>query len=801
MEDRRTAEEEEEVELAEEVDENIHIVSEDGAGDNVMTSNAHQAEQENDLMDDTQEETKPGPEREVTQNELTREIKAEAEVDEDRITEPAVPELEMEVESSTTAESQPLEEEELVEAFKEVMEDQPEHVLEDEKTAESIHVQTVSAGPVVREVTFNFISDEQEFANSVFSDDETQQIETETIEERKEVEGVNEVSSHEAEEPPAVSNNDEGELVEEEPIPVDKERWMVSTIEEESKEDLQRFSEDTEEMQCEGMAMNVEAIHNDDLGTQNDDGSEIDFITAVEPPEVLTDQIGGNEGQKLQNSDHLASEKAVVAVTLEEHGILEQVAENISMMGEVETDQHRDENCDTQSAPEETIKDKEADEEDTERIHHVIEPKEEVEIIEESPVEEGGSEKPEHPQETRTADAPEDVVEGVWGEPEQPDGVNNDKKEVVEEANFATEQPKHVNEEVSTSTEEGARQGKEEPRGFIQDQPKKKAREGGRKVTIPAWLKASEILDVQEPPRPLSGHRRDTSGQTEGEAKGQEVTVENGVSGISPSLVQQEEEKMVIKTRTTAQQMDEDVCDADPDDLKVSLYVKAGSDGESIGNCPFSQRIFMILWLKGVIFNVTTVDLKRKPADLQDLAPGTHPPFLTFNGEVLVDVNKIEEFLEDRLAPPQYPKLAAKHPESNTAGIDIFAKFSAYIKNPRKEANEGLEKALVKSLKRLDEYLQTPLPDEIDANSTDDPGVSTRSFLDRPDLTLADCNLLPKLHILKVVARKYRGFEIPAEMTGVWRYLNTAYQREEFMNTCPADREIEFAYLDVAKKI
>lgn len=44
----------------------------------------------------------------------------------------------------------------------------------------------------------------------------------------------------------------------------------------------------------------------------------------------------------------------------------------------------------------------------------------------------------------------------------------------------------------------------------------------------------------------------------------------------------------------------------------------------------------------------------RKPADLQDLAPGTNPPFMTFNGEVLVDVNKIEEFLEERLLPPRY---------------------------------------------------------------------------------------------------------------------------------------------------
>lgn len=116
--------------------------------------------------------------------------------------------------------------------------------------------------------------------------------------------------------------------------------------------------------------------------------------------------------------------------------------------------------------------------------------------------------------------------------------------------------------------------------------------------------------------------------------------------------------------------------------LPSCVGVQAGSDGESIGNCPFSQRLFMILWLKGVVFNVTTVDLKRlgfekcylptqkhtygflltylfhcvlcrKPADLHNLAPGTHPPFLTFNEEVKTDINKIEEFLEEMLCPPR----------------------------------------------------------------------------------------------------------------------------------------------------
>ncbi|XP_072900957.1 chloride intracellular channel protein 4 isoform X3 [Hemitrygon akajei] len=194
-------------------------------------------------------------------------------------------------------------------------------------------------------------------------------------------------------------------------------------------------------------------------------------------------------------------------------------------------------------------------------------------------------------------------------------------------------------------------------------------------------------------------------------------------------------------------------------EYQVSLFVKAGGDGESIGNCPFSQRLFMILWLKGVIFNVTTVDLKR------------------------------------------YPKLSARHPESNSAGADVFAKFSAYIKNTRKDINESLEKALLKALKKLDDYLNTPLPEEIDANSTEEELCSHRKFLDGDDLTLADCNLLPKLHVIKIVAMKYRNFEIPKEMTGIWRYLKNAYEREEFVNTCPANREIQVAYLDVAKRM
>uniref|UniRef100_A0A4W5M969 Chloride intracellular channel protein 2 n=1 Tax=Hucho hucho TaxID=62062 RepID=A0A4W5M969_9TELE len=230
---------------------------------------------------------------------------------------------------------------------------------------------------------------------------------------------------------------------------------------------------------------------------------------------------------------------------------------------------------------------------------------------------------------------------------------------------------------------------------------------------------------------------------------------------------------------------------------KIELFIKASDDGESVGNCPFCQRLFMILWLKGANFTLTTVDMKRAPEVLKDLAPGSQPPFLIFGEEVRTDTNKIEEFLEEALAPPQYPKLCCRYKESNGAGDDIFHKFSAYIKNPNPGLNDMLEKKFLKSLMKLDQYLLTPLPHELDQNP--DARQYSRHYLDGNSLSLADCNLLPKLNIVKVVCRKYRDFEIPVALTGLTRYLTKANQQDEFRYTCPKDSEILLAYHSVAK--
>lgn len=65
----------------------------------------------------------------------------------------------------------------------------------------------------------------------------------------------------------------------------------------------------------------------------------------------------------------------------------------------------------------------------------------------------------------------------------------------------------------------------------------------------------------------------------------------------------------------------------------------------------------------------------------------------------------------------RYSKLGARHPESNTAGMDIFAKFSAFIKNSKPDANEGKQKIPTMHLIKLNLWKSYHTVDKLDLNS------------------------------------------------------------------------------------
>ncbi|XP_004714542.1 chloride intracellular channel protein 3, partial [Echinops telfairi] len=98
---------------------------------------------------------------------------------------------------------------------------------------------------------------------------------------------------------------------------------------------------------------------------------------------------------------------------------------------------------------------------------------------------------------------------------------------------------------------------------------------------------------------------------------------------------------------------------------------------------------------------------------------------------------------------------------------------------------------------RLDHYLCSPLAHELERQ----PQLrqSRRRFLDGDQLTLADCGLLPKLHIVDTVCAHFRQAPIPSELCGVRRYLDHALQEKEFKFTCPRSSEILSAYRAVVR--
>lgn len=202
----------------------------------------------------------------------------------------------------------------------------------------------------------------------------------------------------------------------------------------------------------------------------------------------------------------------------------------------------------------------------------------------------------------------------------------------------------------------------------------------------------------------------------------------------------------------------------------------------------------MVLWFKGVIFNVIIVDIKRWIEIVQKLCLGGQFLFLLYGIEVYIDINKIEEFLEVVLCFFRYFKLVVLNFEFNIVGLDIFVKFFVYIKNLNLVFNDNLEKGFLKVLKVLDNYLIFFFLEEVDEISVEDEGVFQRKFLDGNEFILVDCNLLLKLYIVQVVCKKYWGFIIFEVFWGVYWYLSNVYVWEEFVFICLDDEEIEFVY-------
>ena len=183
----------------------------------------------------------------------------------------------------------------------------------------------------------------------------------------------------------------------------------------------------------------------------------------------------------------------------------------------------------------------------------------------------------------------------------------------------------------------------------------------------------------------------------------------------------------------------------------------------------------MVLALKGVTANVTTIDLRRKPEFFVKSYAGVKLPCLVHNKKAIDDVIEIETHIERNFPDP--PLMVTDDHGALKASDKVFQKFSAWIRNRDAAAEGRLHDSLIEELQRLDNFL---------GSAKKIPG----SYLAGNEMTMPDCSLLPKLHQLRIALKFFKDFVIPQNLVNLGNYLNAADNNEVFSRTCCEDSEI-----------
>ena len=192
-------------------------------------------------------------------------------------------------------------------------------------------------------------------------------------------------------------------------------------------------------------------------------------------------------------------------------------------------------------------------------------------------------------------------------------------------------------------------------------------------------------------------------------------------------------------------------CAPTPDDM--ILYCKAAEDGRSMGDCPFTHSVRMALHTKQLSCEPRPTSPINKPQWLSAPPFNGAIPALKHGGDCYTDSNKILHYLDfffdpqDELFKPEGEDKSENKSENKgssaplspsiiSATSSFFPSAAAYLVNTDQSSEAGVLTNLQAELTKLEAVVTT----------------SSNYFANTPKLSQIDCELAPKLHILKVAS-------------------------------------------------
>eukprot|EP00186_Timspurckia_oligopyrenoides_P001330 CAMPEP_0182451264 /NCGR_PEP_ID=MMETSP1172-20130603/43621_1 /TAXON_ID=708627 /ORGANISM="Timspurckia oligopyrenoides, Strain CCMP3278" /LENGTH=228 /DNA_ID=CAMNT_0024649021 /DNA_START=3481 /DNA_END=4167 /DNA_ORIENTATION=+ len=206
------------------------------------------------------------------------------------------------------------------------------------------------------------------------------------------------------------------------------------------------------------------------------------------------------------------------------------------------------------------------------------------------------------------------------------------------------------------------------------------------------------------------------------------------------------------------------------------LYAKAGPDGTSLGDCPFTQKVLMALLYSKIPFKLQTINTMDKPDwFITEINPNGTVPVLITPTQTIADSEQALDYIESLDGISQ--TIVSRDASVKDIVGGVFGAFVGMLKCGSEEV-DAKKKELDQVMFEFEEYLERREWKE-------------NEYLCGDTMTRMDFNLIPKLYHVKVAGWKYREYAIPEQCSKVLKYLQNGMNQECFeLSKCDEDTVI-----------
>ncbi len=187
-------------------------------------------------------------------------------------------------------------------------------------------------------------------------------------------------------------------------------------------------------------------------------------------------------------------------------------------------------------------------------------------------------------------------------------------------------------------------------------------------------------------------------------------------------------------------------------------------------SCPFSQRCRIVLYEKGMDFQIIDVDLFNKPEDIAVMNPYNQVPVLVERDLILYESNIINEYIDDRFPHPQ---LMPADPVMRARARLFLFRFEQELFNH------------VGTLERNNQKVADKVRAAVRDNLTQIAPVFTKQkYMLGEEFSMLDVAIAPLLWRLD-----HYGIQLPKQAAPLMKYAERLFSRPAFIDALtPAEK-------------